>query len=462
MAENENILGTQKISKLLIAYSVPGVISMLVNSIYNMVDQVFIGRGVGYLGNGATTVSFPFVQLLLALSIMTSAGTAANAGLNLGRKDQRKADSFIGSGFGLALFWGIMLLIVGELFMVPMLKFFGATPDNLPYAIEYSRIVLIGFPFVTTAMMMNDIIRADGLPKFAMISMLAGAIVNIILDPIFIFVCHWGVAGAALATILGQVLSCFLSLWKFRSLRTLHFIPSDMKPSFPRIKMIVIIGMSAFLTQMANLVSQIILNNQAAKYGLMSEYGADIPVTCFGITMKIVSLMMSMIIGITNATQPIFAYNFGARKYDRVSELVKKAALTTMVVGFIGWIFFQSMPGQIIGIFGQESELYNKFGIMCLRNMTLTVFVMGIPMLAGVYFQSVGKPMRAVILSLSRQIIFLIPIILILPIFIGLPGVMYAYPISDIFSITLSVILFVQELRLLKKMSKEQHVVDAG
>lgn len=462
MAENENILGTQKISKLLIAYSVPGVISMLVNSIYNMVDQVFIGRGVGYLGNGATTVSFPFVQLLLALSIMTSAGTAANAGLNLGRKDQRKADSFIGSGFGLALFWGIMLLIVGELFMVPMLNFFGATPDNLPYAIDYSRIVLVGFPFVTTSMMMNDIIRADGLPKFAMISMLAGAIVNIILDPIFIFICHWGVSGAALATILGQILSCFLSLWKFRSLRTLHFIPSDMKPAFPRIKMIVIIGMSAFLTQMANLVSQIILNNQAAKYGLMSEYGADIPVTCFGITMKIVSLMMSMIIGITNATQPIFAYNFGAKKYDRVSELVKKAALTTMVVGFIGWIFFQSMPGQIIGIFGQESELYNKFGIMCLRNMTLTVFVMGIPMLAGVYFQSVGKPMRAVILSLSRQIIFLIPIILILPMFIGLPGVMYAYPISDIFSITLSVILFAQELRLLKKMSKEQHVVDAG
>lgn len=462
MAENENILGTQKISKLLLAYSVPGVISMLVNSIYNMVDQIFIGRGVGYLGNGATTVSFPFVQLLLALSIMTSAGTAANAGLNLGRKDQRKADSFVGSGFGLALFWGIMLLIIGELFMVPMLNFFGATPDNLPYAISYSRIVLIGFPFVTTSIMMNDIIRADGLPKFAMISMLAGAIVNIILDPIFIFICHWGVAGAALATILGQVLSCFLSMWKFRSLRTLHFKPADMKPAFPRIKMIVIIGMSAFLTQMANLVSQIILNNQAAKYGLMSEYGADIPVTCFGITMKIVSLMMSMIIGITNATQPIFAYNFGARKFDRVSELVKKAALTTMVVGFVGWIFFQTMPGQIIGIFGQESELYNKFGIMCLRNMTLTVFVMGIPMLAGVYFQSVGKPMRAVILSLSRQIIFLIPIILILPIFIGLPGVMYAYPIADVFSISLSVFLFVQELKLLRKMSKEQNQVDAG
>ncbi len=462
MAEKENMLGTEKIGKLLLTYSVPGVISMLVNSIYNMVDQIFIGRGVGYLGNGATTVSFPFVQLLLALSIMTSAGTAANAGLNLGRKEQRKADSFIGSGFGLALFWGIALLAVGELFMVPMLYFFGATPDNLPYAVSYSRIILMGFPFVTTSIMMNDIIRADGLPRYAMISMLAGAVVNIILDPIFIFICHWGVAGAALATILGQILSCFLSLWKFRALRTLHFNPSDMKPEFSRLKLIMLIGMSAFLTQMASLVSQIILNNQAVKYGLMSEYGADIPVTCFGISMKIISLMMSMIIGITNATQPIFAYNFGAGKYDRVSELIKKAALTTIAVGCFGWIFFQTMPSQIISIFGQESDLYNRFGVMCLRNMTMTIFVMGIPMLAGVYFQSVGKPMRAVILSLSRQIIFLIPIIVILPMFIGLPGVMYAFPIADCFSIILSLILFAIELKLLKKLQKEKNDKDAG
>lgn len=462
MVEKENMLGTEKIGKLLLTYSVPGVISMLVNSIYNMVDQIFIGRGVGYLGNGATTVSFPFVQLLLALSIMTSAGTAANAGLNLGRKEQRKADSFVGSGFGLAVFWGLLLLVVGELFMVPMLNFFGATPDNLPYAVDYSRIVLIGFPFVTTSIMMNDIIRADGKPRFAMISMLAGAAVNIVLDPIFIFICHWGVAGAAWATILGQILSCFLSFWKFRTLNTLHFKPADMAPAFPRLKLIMIIGMSGFLTQMANLVSQILLNNQAAKYGLMSEYGADIPVTCFGITMKIVSLMMSMIIGISNATQPIFAYNFGAKKYNRVSELIKKASLTTIVFGLFGWIFFQTIPAQIIGIFGQESELYNQFGVMCLKTMTLTVFVMGIPMLAGVYFQSVGKPMRAVVLSLSRQIIFLIPTILILPMFIGIKGVMYAYPIADIFSITLSVILFAIELKLLHQMHKESNSLDAG
>ncbi|MBQ0001685.1 MAG: MATE family efflux transporter [Clostridiales bacterium] len=454
--EKENILGTEKIGKLLLTYSVPGVISMLVNSIYNMVDQIFIGRGVGYLGNGATTVSFPFVQLLLALSIMTAAGTAANAGLNLGRKDQRKADSFVGSGFGLSLFWGLMLLIVGEIFMVPMLNFFGATPDNLSYAIDYSRIILIGFPFVTTSMMMNDIIRADGAPRFAMISMLAGAIANIILDPIFIFVCHWGVKGAALATIIGQIISCGLSLYRFRKLRTLTFRPADTAPDFSRLKMICIIGMSAFLTQMANLVSRIILNNQAAKYGLLSVYGADIPVTCFGITMKIVSLMMSMIIGITNATQPIFAFNFGAHKYDRVRELVKKTALTTIVMGCFGWIFFQTCPALIISLFGQESELYNEFGVMCLRNMTLTIFVMGIPMLAGVYFQSVGKPMQAVVLSLSRQIIFLIPIILLLPLFIGLRGVMYAYPISDIFSIILSVALFTRELKLLRELQAKE------
>ena len=452
MNPKENILGTEKIGKLLLTYSIPGVISMLVNSIYNLVDQIFIGWGVGYLGNGATTVSFPFVQLLLALSLMTSAGTAANASLNLGRKEQEKADSFVGSGFGLTLFWGLALLVIGQIFMVPMLNFFGATTDNLPYAVEYSRVVLLGFPFVTTGMLMNDIIRADGSPRYAMISMLSGALVNIIFDPIFIFVCHWGVFGAGLATIMGQILTCFLSLYRFRILKTLKFRIRDMAPVFSRIRIIIVIGMSAFLTQIANMASQIILNNQAAKYGEMSVYGPDIPVTCFGITMKIISLMMSMIIGITSATQPIFAYNFGAKKYDRVAELVKKAALATIVVGSCGWIVFQSFPGAIIGLFGQESDLYNEFGIMCLRNMTLTIFVMGIPMLAGVYFQAVGKPMQAVILSLSRQIIFLIPVILFLPMLIGLRGVMYAYPIADIFSITLSVILFAKELKRLKTL----------
>lgn len=456
MEKRENILGTEKIGKLLLTYSVPGIISMLVNSIYNLVDQIFIGQGVGYLGNGATNVSFPFVQLLLALSLMVSAGTAANTSLNLGRKDDEEACHYVGNGFGLALFFGISLLIAGQLFLVPLLQFFGATQANLSYAIDYSRIILIGFPFVAAGMMMNDIIRADGTPRYAMVSMLVGAVLNVIFDPLFIFVFHWGVKGAALATIIGQIATFCMSFWKMHRLKTVKLIYADIRPTGRRIKRIVMIGMSAFLTQISMLFVQVLLNNQAAKYGAMSEYGADIPVTCFGIIMKVNQIMISVIIGITNATQPIFSFNFGAARYDRVRELVKKTVATTFVVGCIGWLLLQNFPSQIISIFGQESELYNKFAVMCCQNMTKMIFVIGIPMVAGVYFQAVGKPMQAVVLSLSRQVLFTMPLMVILPLLWGVEGIMYAYPVADCFSIVLATILLLGEMRRLKRLEQEQ------
>lgn len=456
MEKRENILGTEKIGKLLLTYSVPGIISMLVNSIYNLVDQIFIGQGVGYLGNGATNVSFPFVQLLLALSLMVSAGTAANTSLNLGRKNDEEACHYVGNGFGLALFFGISLLIAGQLFLVPLLQFFGATQANLSYAIDYSRIILIGFPFVAAGMMMNDIIRADGTPRYAMVSMLVGAVLNVIFDPLFIFVFHWGVKGAALATIIGQIATFCMSFWKMHRLKTVKLIYADIRPTGRRIKRIVMIGMSAFLTQISMLFVQVLLNNQAAKYGAMSEYGADIPVTCFGIIMKVNQIMISVIIGITNATQPIFSFNFGAARYDRVRELVKKTVATTFVVGCIGWLLLQNFPSQIISIFGQESELYNKFAVMCCQNMTKMIFVIGIPMVAGVYFQAVGKPMQAVVLSLSRQVLFTMPLMVILPLLWGVEGIMYAYPVADCFSIILATILLLGEMRRLKRLEQEQ------
>ncbi len=455
MDKKTNILGTEKIGKLLLIYSVPGVISMLVNSIYNLVDQIFIGQGVGYLGNGATNVSFPFVQLMLALSLMVSAGTAANTSLNLGRKEDEEASHYVGNGFALSLAFGVLLLLVGQIFMLPLLNFFGATEANLGYAIDYSRIILIGFPFVTTSMMMNDIIRADGNPRFAMCSMLSGAILNIIFDPVFIFVFGWGVKGAALATIIGQIVTFFLSFWKMHHLKTVTFSYKDLRPKFRRVKRIVLIGMSAFLTQISMLFVQVLLNNQAARYGAQSVYGADIPVTCFGIIMKVNQIMMSVIIGITNATQPIFSFNFGAALYSRVRELVKKTAITTFIVGCAGWLVLQNFPSQIISIFGQESELYNEFAVMCCKNMTLMIFVMGIPMMSGVYFQAVGKPGQAVILSLSRQVLFTMPLMVILPIFFGVTGIMYAYPMADCFSILLATVLLLREMKRLRKLEKD-------
>ena len=453
--KTENALGTEKIGKLLLRFSIPGIISMLVNSIYNLVDQIFIGQGVGYLGNAATNVNFPFVQMMLALSIMVAAGTAANVGLNLGRKQEEEADHFVGTGFIMALTFGILVCLVGELFMEPLLYLFGCTDKVLPYAIDYGRIALLGFPFVSCGILMGDLIRADGQPRYSMIAMVSGAIFNIIFDPVFIFIFHWGVKGAALATILGQIITFCINIRKMPHLRTIHFRVSDFRVKFHRVKQIIVIGLSAFLTQTAGLVGHVILNNQAVKYGAMSIYGPEIPLTCFGIIMKINQIMMAFIMGVTTSTQPIFSYNYGAAKYNRIRELILKTGLVTFTIGVIGCFIFQTFPQQIINIFGQESQLYNEFAVMCLRNMTLLIFVMGIPMMAGTYFQSVGKPIKAVILSLSRQIIFQIPIMLILPIFIGITGVMYTYPLADIASITLATILLARELKFLKKLEAE-------
>ena len=450
-AKKENILGTERIGKLLLTYSIPGVISMLVNSIYNMVDQIFIGQGVGYLGNAATNVVFPFSQIMMALSIMVAAGTAANVGLNLGKKREEEANHFVGTGFCLAMINGLAVLIVAQLLMPILLRVFGATDLVMPYAMDYGRIVLIGFPFISCGMFMNETVRMDGSPRLSMIAMIAGAIVNLIFDPLFIFVFHWGVRGAALATIMGQILTFFILITRMFRLKTLEFNKSDFRLQPKRVGIICKIGISGFLTNIAFLFVTILLNNQAIRYGSMSVYGAEIPLTCFGIVMKINSLMTAVIIGVTHATQPIFSYNYGAQKYRRIRQLFFMAALTTVIIGAIGAVVFHVFPQPIINLFGQESELYNEFAIMSLKTMTTLVFVIGVVMLAGAYFQSVGKPLRAVIFSLSRTVLFSMPLMVILPIFFGVKGLLYAFPGGDILSITLAIIMIALEFRSLPK-----------
>lgn len=455
MERDKNILGTEPIGHLLLKFAIPGIVSMLVNSIYNIVDQIFIGQGVGYLGNTATTVFFPMVQLMLALSLMTSVGTAANVSLNQGRGDYDEGDRFLGNGLIMAIFFGITVFLITEFFTQPLMHAFGGTKDVMPYVLPYGRIIAAGFPFVSTSILMSDIIRADGKPHIAMASMLAGAITNCILDPVAIFVLHWGVTGAAIATIAGQILSFIIAAFQMTKLSHMKVRTEYMKPSLERMGQIMLIGLSALLTNLAALVATIVLNNTAKHYGELSKYGADIPLACFGIVMKINGIMMAIIIGITSATQPIFSFNFGAEKYKRVKELIFKTAVTTFVVGLVCWFMLQNFPEQIISIFGQEHELYNEFAVMCLKNMTLLIFVMGIPMMAGTYFQSIGNPFKAALLSLSRQLLFSIPLMVILPIYMGIVGVMYSYPLADIFSIGLSATLLVVEVRKLDRLILE-------
>lgn len=455
VSSGENILGTKPIPELLLKFAVPSVISMLVNSIYNLVDQIFIGQGVGYLGNAATNVVFPFVMISMAVSLMISVGTAANVGLNLGKGDQDRANRILGNGLSLALISGCVILIFGESFMIPLLRLFGATDNIMPYAIDYGRIYLVGTVFTTIGILLNDIIRADGNPSYSMRSMLLGAGINIVLDPLFIFVFHWGVQGAALATILGQLATLFCGLAYLKKLRTLQMKKENMKLRGELVKAITTLGLSSFFTQFAALFMQIIMNQQTIKYGEMSIYGADIPLTVFGIVNKVNGLMMSLIMGISTGSQPLFSFNYGARKFQRVKQLVKTAMISCVVIGFLGMLCLQSFPNQIISIFGQESDLYNEFAVMCLKNMTIFIFVMGVQMVAGVYYQAVGKPVGALLLSLSRQVLFMIPCFLILPIFFGIKGVMWSFPVSDILSVTMAAIMLTVEMRKLNQMIRE-------
>ncbi|MCI8672615.1 MAG: MATE family efflux transporter [Lachnospiraceae bacterium] len=461
VSSGENILGTKPIPELLLKFAVPSVISMLVNSIYNLVDQIFIGQGVGYLGNAATNVVFPFVMISMAVSLMISVGTAANVGLNLGKGDQDQANRILGNGLFLALISGFVILIFGEGFMVPLLRLFGATDNILPYAIDYGRIYLVGTVFTTIGILLNDIIRADGNPSYSMRAMLLGAGINIVLDPLFIFVFHWGVQGAALATILGQLATLICGLLYLKKLRTLQMKKENMKLKGDVVKSIVTLGLSSFFTQFAALFMQIIMNQQTIKYGEMSIYGADIPLTVFGIVNKVNGLMMSLIMGISTGSQPLFSFNYGAKKFQRVKQLVKTAMISCVVIGFIGMLCLQSFPNQIISIFGQESDLYNEFAVMCLKNMTIFIFVMGVQMVAGVYYQAVGKPVGALLLSLSRQVLFMIPCFLILPIFFGIKGVMWSFPVSDVLSVAMAALMLAVEMRKLNQMIREDGSVQA-
>lgn len=453
---NENIMGIAPIPSLLAKFAIPSVISMVVNSIYNLVDQIFIGQGVGYLGNAATNVVFPFVTLSMALSLMISVGTAANVGLNLGQKEQEKADLTLGNGLTLAIICGSALALFGEIFLLPMLRLFGATDTVLPYAIAYGRIYIIGTVFTSIGIMMSDEIRADGHPRYSMFSMLLGAVLNCILDPLFIFIFHWGVAGAALASIIGQFATLLVVLAYIRKFRTLNMRVSNMKLQAPIVKSIFVLGLSSCLTQCAALIMQIIMNQQTIRYGAMSEYGADIPLTVFGIVNKINGLMISVIIGITGGAQPLFSFNYGAKNYERVQKLVKLCLVVCVTIGLIGTFCLQTFPHQIISIFGQENALYNQFAVMCLKNMTIFIFIMGVQMVVGVYFQATGKAGKAMLLSLSRQILFMIPCMIILPHFFGVRGIMWSFPVSDIFSVTMAALMLGVEMRKLNRLILEQ------
>ena len=435
-----NPLGTERVGKLMIRYAVPSIISIVVNSLYNMVDQVFIGQGVGYLGNAATNVIMPLTTILMAIAFMLGDGAAAYMSLNLGKNRPDDAARGVGNLVTLTIGTGLIFLVLFQLFLEPLCGLFGATEGNLPYALDYGRIIVLGFPFSAVCSAFGSVIRADGRPRVSMIGLLIGCATNIILDPIFIFVCQWGVKGAAWATILGQILNAaFFAVCLFR-FKTIKLKREYFIPRLQIARRLASLGVSSLISQIASVFVIAVTNNLLVTYGAASPYGPDIPMAVFGIVMKVSSLISGITLGLAAGVQPILGYNYGSGQYPRVKRTYKLALGVGSAIMIAAFFIFQIFPEQIINLFGKESELYIEFAVKCFRVYLLACFLIPAGAVTGIFFQAIGKPVPATLLSLSRQIIFLIPAMLIFGYFWGVEGVLWAGPFSDGLSGVISLI----------------------
>lgn len=447
----ENILGTEKISKLMLKFSIPCIISLLVNSLYNIVDQIFIGWGVGYLGNGATNVVFPITMISLAFSLMLGDGAGAFLSIKLGEKKKEEASTGVGNAITLSVIVSTLLCIVSLIFMPKLLSLFGATEELLPYAKSYGYIIAIGVPFMMIGTTLNSIIRSDGQPAYAMKTMVIGAILNTILDPIFIFVFKWGVTGAALATIISQILTFILNVLYLKKIKSIKITKKSFKLTKEASKKVSTLGISSFITQMSFVLVITVENNMLKKYGIDSKFGPNIPITVLGIVMKISQILNSIIVGLAVGAQPILGYNYGAEKYDRVKQTLKTTLKVSLVISTIAFILFQTIPDKLIGLFGGGDELYIEFACLSFRIYLMLVIFNGVQVPSGIFFQAIGKSVKSAILSLSRQILFLIPAMIILGKLFKIKGVLYAGPLADSLAFILSIILIIHELKVMKK-----------
>lgn len=447
LRKEKSLFATEPIGKLIVKFAVPCVISLLVNSLYNIVDQIFIGRGVGYLGNGATNVVFPVTVIALAFALLIGDGGAAFLSLKLGEDDKESAQKGVGNAITMVTIAGIAMLAFTLIFLKQIVGVFGVTEKLLPYALDYGYIIAIGLPFIMISTALNSIIRADGSPQFAMISMLLGAAINTILDPIFIFPLQMGVKGAAIATIIGQIVSFIVSAMYIVRFKNIRIKRNSLKLSGRISSKVLGFGISSFITQLSIVIVMAVTNNMLTKYGAMSKYGPEIPLTAMGIVMKVNQILISVLVGIAAGSQPIIGYNYGSGDYARVKKTLGIAVVSAEIVTVIAFLIFQLSPMAVISLFGSEEGLYNEFAVKCFRIFLLLCVLNGFQTVTGIYLQAVGKPIKSAIVSLSRQIVFLVPMAVILPAFLGVEGVLWAGPVADGLAFVLAACLIGFELK---------------
>ena len=446
-----NPLGSAPVGNLIAKFAIPAIISMLVNALYNIVDQIFIGQGVGMLGNAATNIAFPVTTISTAAALLLGIGSASNYNLETGAGNEEKASRIAGTGLSMLVIVGISIAAIMLIFLHPLLLLFGGTTDVMPYATDYVSIIAIGLPFFTLSVGGNHLIRADRSPTYSMVCTLTGAIINTILDPLFIFGFKWGIKGGAWATVTGQIVSAFLVIIYFAKFRKMNLERCMFRPQLSLLKAICSLGLASCINQIAITAVQIVMNNILRYYGAASVYGSDIPIACVGIISKVNMVFLSICIGVSQGSQPIWGFNYGAKKFDRVRQTYKYSATICTTVAVIFFLCFQIFPHQIVGAFGSGSDLYFQFAERYLRIFMLLTFVNGIQPMSSGFFTSMGKARLGIVVSLTRQVIFLLPLVIIFPLFMGIDGVMYAGPIADAAAFILTVFFTRRELAIMKQ-----------
>jgi MATE efflux family protein len=434
-------LGKEKISKLLLNFSIPCIISMLVGALYNIVDQIFIGWGVGYLGNTATNIVYPFTVIALSLALLFGDGASALFSLSLGSKDDKKVSKSIGNAVITLVLVSLVLTLFGFIFKGNILKLFGVTEASFDFANDYLTVILIGIPFYVIGQGLNGIIRADGSPRYAMIATLSGAILNIILDPIAIFALGMGIKGAAIATIVGQIVTFILTVLYFRKSKKFKLSKDSLKPDKEVIKREALLGVSSFITQISIVLVIAVCNNLVVKYGSLSKYGADIPLSAIGIVMKVFGIVIALVIGTSIGGQPIIGFNYGAGNKKRVKETFNLIIRTNLFVGVIAFIVFQVFPQAIINIFGSESELYNEYALYCFRIYLSGITLTCITKTCSIYLQAIGKSFKSMFISVMRDVVLFIPALVVLAKMFGVVGMLWAALVADVIAFIIAIFM---------------------
>ena len=447
-----NPLGEAPIGKLLLQFAIPSIISTLVAALYNMVDQIFIGQRIGYLGNAATTVAFPLTYVNGALTLLFSNGAAVNFNICSGRGDKEEALTFAGNGLTLLTVEGICLALVVGLFTPGVVNLFGSTSEVFPYALTYMRIIALGLPFLALTAGGTLLVRSDGSPRYALWCSLSGVLVNFVLDWLFLFPMNMGVAGAALATVLGQILSAVLLviyLFRFKTgrLERRHF-----RVTPTRAGQIAAVGAAASFNQAAMVVMNTVRNNVLRKYGALSVYGASEALAAAGVVHKVNHLFYSTIIGCGVGASPIMSFNFGAKKYRRVLQTYWLILRYALIVGVVETAVFWLFPDQILRLFGSGALGYRDFALRFMHEFMLLVILAGIPPVSMHVMTAVGKARRGILISLSKQFA-LIALLLALPRFFGIDGVLYAGPVADILAAVASFLVLRPEFRKMNELA---------